>query len=156
MINYSQLLGDGFSEFDSAFNTIQNTLNGVGKTIDKAIEKVNIPMNIYKNVDGSQVIEIAAVGLKKEDIKITIKSENGNSYLYIKSTVPEKTDEQKAAEEKRVYSVRKIKNLADLDVRIWLPATLDLKNIKRSLELGLLTITIPAKEEAQPIELTID
>ena len=133
-----------------------NALKVVGKTIDKAIEKVNIPMNIYKNDDGSQVIEIAAVGLKKEDIKITIKSENGNSYLYIKSTVPEKTDEQKAAEEKRVYSVRKIKNLADLDVRIWLPATLDLKNIKRSLELGLLTITIPAKEEAQPIELTID
>ena len=70
MINYSQLLGDGFSEFDSAFNSIQNTLNGVGKTIDKAIEKVNIPMNIYKNDDGSQVIEIAAVGLKKEDIKM--------------------------------------------------------------------------------------
>lgn len=128
----------------------------LGRIVDKALEKVTIPMNIYKDEDGTQVIEIAAVGLKKENIKLTIKVENGNSYLYIKSNVPEKSEEQKQTEEKRVYSIRKIKNLADLDVRIWLPNTLDIDNASRTLENGLLTIRIPMKEESKPRELTIE
>lgn len=127
-----------------------------GRIVDKTLEKVTIPMNIYKDEDGTQVIEIAAVGLKKENIKLTIKVENGNSYLYIKSNVPEKSEEQKQTEEKRVYSIRKIKNLADLDVRIWLPNTLDIDNASRTLENGLLTIRIPMKEESKPRELTIE
>lgn len=149
MSSYSQIFANSLSEFD---NAIENTFNRV----DKMIDKVNIPMNIYKNEDGTEVIEVAAVGLKKEDIKITFKSENGNNYLYIKSTVPEKTEEQKAIEAKRTYSFRKIKNLADLDVKIWLANSLDISNIKSSLEFGLLTITIPTKEEVQPVEITID
>lgn len=127
-----------------------------GRIVDKTLEKVTIPMNIYKDENGTQVIEIAAVGLKKENIKLTIKVENGNSYLYIKSNVPEKSEEQKQTEEKRVYSIRKIKNLADLDVRIWLPNTLDIDNASRTLENGLLTIRIPMKEESKPRELTIE
>lgn len=128
----------------------------LGRIVDKTLEKVTIPMNIYKDENGTQVIEIAAVGLKKENIKLTIKVENGNSYLYIKSNVPEKSEEQKQTEEKRVYSIRKIKNLADLDVRIWLPNTLDIDNASRTLENGLLTIRIPMKEESKPRELTIE
>lgn len=151
MVNYSQLF-----DFDSVTKAMETAFNESGRIIDKALEKVTIPMNIYKEEIGTQVIEIAAVGLKKEDIKLTIKVENGNTYLYIKSNVPEKSEEQKQAEEKRVYSIRKIKNLADLDARIWLPNTLDIDKASRTLENGLLTIKIPMKEESKPRELTIE
>lgn len=113
-------------------------------------------MNIYKEEDGTQVIEIAAVGLKKEDINISIKTENGQTYLYINSNVPEKTEEQKKAEEKRVYTIRKIKNLAYLDARIWLPSTLNVDEPKSSLVNGLLTIRFKMKEESKPKQITID
>ncbi|MBO7692251.1 MAG: Hsp20/alpha crystallin family protein [Methanobrevibacter sp.] len=152
MVNYSQL----FNDFDSVTKAMETAFSETGRIVDKALEKVTIPMNIYKEETGTQVIEIAAVGLKKEDIKLTIKVENGNTYLYIKSNVPEKSEEQKQAEEKRVYSIRKIKNLADLDARIWLPNTLDIDKASRTLENGLLTIKIPMKEESKPRELTIE
>ena len=152
MMSYGNL----FSDFDSVTKAMETAFNETGRIVDKALEKVTIPMNIYKDENGTQVIEIAAVGLKKENIKLTIKVENGNSYLYIKSNVPEKSEEQKQTEEKRVYSIRKIKNLADLDVRIWLPNTLDIDNASRTLENGLLTIRIPMKEESKPRELTIE
>lgn len=152
MMSYGNL----FSDFDSVTKAMETAFNETGRIVDKTLEKVTIPMNIYKDENGTQVIEIAAVGLKKENIKLTIKVENGNSYLYIKSNVPEKSEEQKQTEEKRVYSIRKIKNLADLDVRIWLPNTLDIDNASRTLENGLLTIRIPMKEESKPRELTIE
>ncbi len=152
MINYGQL----FSDFDSVASALESTFNSSNNLVNRITDKVYIPMNIYKEEDGTQVIEIAAVGLKKEDIAMTIKTENGQTYLYIKSTVPEKSEEQKKAEEKRVYTIRKIKNLADLDARIWLPSTLNVDEPKSSLVNGLLTIRFKTKEEAKPRQITID
>ena len=157
MIGYSQLLGNGFSEFDSVAEKITSAFNETAKSFDKAIDKLaNLPMNIIKYEDGSEVIEVAAVGLTKDNIKLTIKPDNGSSYLYIKIVTPEKTEEEKAAEQNKEYLCRKIKTLSGELPRIWLAPTLDLKATTRTLENGLLTIRIPAKEEVAPVELTID
>ena len=151
--NYNQLLGEGFRDFDRAFECIENQINN---TANKVLDRVTIPMDIFKEEDGTNIIQIAAVGLKKDNFKITIKSESGVTYLNIKTVVPEKSQDEKDKESKRQYRCKKIKLLSDLDISLTLPETLDYKNTTRTLEDGLLTIRIPAKEEMKPIELNIE
>jgi HSP20 family molecular chaperone IbpA len=65
------------------------------------------------------------------------------------------TEEEKAADAKRIYTLRKIKGADKLSIKIFVPANLSLKELTAKVENGLLTINIPVCAEARPVEFEI-
>tara|TARA_B100001758_G_C18063600_1_gene429440 strand:- start:36 stop:470 length:435 start_codon:yes stop_codon:yes gene_type:complete len=132
------LLGNGAFDriFDEFFRDpepyVKQTTNGYPLT------------DIYKNEDGSQVIEMALAGFSKEDIqihteanKITISTDGSK----LKGTLVE--NRRRIA--KRAFK----KSFVDYH------NTLDFANSGASFENGLLKITIPLRDEVKPRQITI-
>jgi HSP20 family molecular chaperone IbpA len=132
------LLGNGAFDriFDEFFRDpepyVKQTTNGYPLT------------DIYKNEDGSQVIEMALAGFSKEDIqihteanKITISADGSK----LKGTL---------AENRRRIAKRAFKK-SFVDYH----NTLDFGNSDASFENGLLKITIPLRDEVKPRQITI-
>jgi HSP20 family molecular chaperone IbpA len=132
------LLGNGAFDriFDEFFRDpepyVKQTTNGYPLT------------DIYKNEDGSQVIEMALAGFSKEDIqihteanKITISADGSK----LKGTL---------AENRRRIAKRAFKK-SFVDYH----NTLDFANSDASFENGLLKITIPLRDEVKPRQITI-
>ena len=140
---------------NNIFENLLKELNAFDASFNDTAEKVNVPLNIIHEEDGSSTIEVAVVGKTREDIKLKGTIEDGKSYLTIESVEKEMTDEEKAAEEKRVYTVRKIKGASKLSIKIFVPANLTLKELTAKVENGLLTINIPVCAEARPVEFEI-
>ena len=153
------IFGNGFAELDelakaatSAFGTTFPTL----PTIQKITDKIDFPLDQYTEPDGTFVVEVAVVGLSGDDIKVTVKTEGGNNYLTIKAVQKELTEDEKKAVESRKYSMRKIKRGTKLELSRLLPSNLDIRKTSKKVENGLLTITIPIKEEEKPIEIEVE
>lgn len=147
------------SLFDGMFNpwidNFDKSFEKLSKAVGDTMEKVTIPMNIIHEEDGSSTIEVAVVGKTKEDIKLKGSVEDGKTYLSIDSVEQEKSEDEKDAESKRVYTLRKIKGTGKLSAKIFVPANLDIKKLTAKVENGLLTINIPVAEEAKPVEFDI-
>lgn len=94
-------------------------------------EKDMHPYSIIKN-DKETIITHNVLGINKEDLKLTRKNENGDSYIVIEG----KTKDELTNKE---YSVS---SRFALD-----KSQLDLSGIKSSVKNGLLYIIIPNKEE---------
>lgn len=137
------------------FENILKELDAFDKAFNGEAAKVNVPMNIIHEEDGSSTIEVAVVGKTREDIKLKGTIEDGKTYLTIETVEKEVTDEQKEAEAKRIYTVRKIKGTGKLFIKFSVPANLSLKELTAKVENGLLTINIPVCPEARPVEFTI-
>lgn len=90
-------------------------------------------------------IDIAAIKIKKEDVKIDLDGDK----LIVSYTKPtdEKTDQ--------VFHVRKIKT-GSFNFAWKLSPTLDADKLVAKFEGGLLTITIPVKEESIPKKRTVN
>lgn len=144
------------SLFDDIFNPWIDNFEKLSKSVGDTMEKVTIPMNIIHEEDGSSTIEVAVVGKTREDIKLKGSVEDGKTYLSIDSVEVEKSEEEKDAESKRVYTLRKIKGTGKLSAKIFVPANLDLKGLTAKVENGLLTINIPVAEESKPVEFEIN
>lgn len=94
-------------------------------------EKDMHPYSIIKN-DKETIITHNVLGINKEDLKLTRKNENGDSYIVIEG----KTKDELTNKE---YSVS---SRFALD-----KSQLDLSGIKSSVKNGLLYIIIPNKED---------
>lgn len=94
-------------------------------------EKDMHPYSIIKN-DKETIITHNVLGINKEDLKLTRKNENGNSYIVIEG----KTKDELTNKE---YSVS---SRFVLD-----KSQLDLSGIKSSIKNGLLYIVIPNKKD---------
>lgn len=140
---------------NSIFENILNDLNAFDNAFNNTAAKVNVPMNIIHEEDGSSTIEVAVVGKTREDIKLKGTIEDGKTYLTIETVEKEVTDEQKEAEAKRIYTVRKIKGTGKLSIKIFVPANLSMKELTAKVENGLLTINLPVCPEARPVEFTV-
>ena len=140
---------------NSIFENLLKELNAFDNAFNNTAAKVNLPMNIIHEEDGSSTIEVAVVGKTREDIKHTGTIEDGKTFLTIETVEKEVTDEQKEAEAKRIYTVRKIKGTGKLSIKIFVPANLSMKELTAKVENGLLTINIPVCPEARPVEFTV-
>ena len=140
---------------NSIFENLLKELNAFDNAFNNTAAKVNVPMNIIHEEDGSSTIEVAVVGKTREDIKLKGTIEDGKTYLTIETVEKEVTDEQKEAESKRIYTVRKIKGTGKLSIKIFVPANLSMKELTAKVENGLLTINIPVCPEARPVEFTV-
>lgn len=94
-------------------------------------EKDMHPYSIIKN-DKETIITHNVLGINKEDLKLTRKNENGDSYIVIEG----KTKDELTNKE---YSVSSRFALDE--------SQLDLSGIKSSIKNGLLYIIIPNKED---------
>ena len=100
--------------------------------------------DIYKEEDGSQVIEMALAGFSKEDILIKTEAN--------KITISSETSKLKGqlAENRRRIAKRAFKK-SFVDYH----NTLDFASSNATFENGLLRIVIPLREEVKPRKITI-
>ena len=98
--------------------------------------------DIYKEEDGSQVIEMALAGFSKDDIMINTEVN--------KITISSEGIKNSAFENTRRIAKRKFQK-AFVDYH----NTLDFGNSVATFENGLLKIVIPLREEVKPRQITI-
>jgi len=108
-----------------------------GKTLNKV--RYSCPAaNILENENGYN-IEIAAPGLERGDIKVTVDS----GVLTISSAKNEKTDDKKKSYLKKEFSFESFSR------SFGLPENVDVEKIAASHKDGILTISIPKKAVVQ-------
>ena len=128
----SDWMGEFFNDLPSAF----------GKTIgeESFLPKVNI-----NETNDAYVLQVSAPGRTKEDFKISLEK----NLLTISS---EKKDEQQTENEKQIrreFSFQSFKRTFTVDEKI------DAEKIDAKYENGLLTLTLPKKEEVKLVAKTI-
>jgi len=121
--------------FDDFLNTESgNWRRGNYSSTDTTLPKVNIKEN-----DNGFVVEIAAPGMKKEDFNILLDKD----LLTISSEKNEETDDSSTY-------LRREFDYQSFQREFTLPDTADGEKIKGAYRDGILTISIPKKEEAKP------
>mgnify|MGYP006165535359 CR=1 FL=1 len=119
--------------FDSFFeNEFQNVNR---KEFFKTPALVNV-----KDTEAAYIIDVAAPGFNKEEISIKVE----NNLLTIKA---EQKNETETKEEK--YT-RKEFNFSSFNRSFTLPKTVEADKIGAAYENGILSVTLPKKEEAKP------
>ena len=98
-------------------------------------------VNIKETVDSFEV-ELAAPGMEKEDFGVEVN----NGYLTISS---EKKSEVKEKDKKGRYTKQEF-CYESFSRSFTLPGSADVEKIAAKYEKGILTISIPKKEEAKP------
>lgn len=117
--------------FDDAFSNLF--------TLTPAFNKMNVPaVNISENNDNYK-IDVAAPGLKKDDFKVNVE----NDVLTISTEKKEDTTESKEKFTRKEFSYSSFKH------SFTLPELSDTEKINASYENGVMSITIPKKEEAK-------
>lgn len=123
--------------FDDFFGTeLADWRNQNFSATNTTLPKVNI-----KEDESGFVVEMAAPGMKKGDFKINVD----NSLLTISS---QKQEEQKEGEGEK-YTRREFAYQA-FTRSFTLPNSADADKVSASYNDGILTVTIPKKEEAKP------
>jgi HSP20 family protein len=108
---------------------------------------VNHPCDIQETDNGLR-IELAAVGLDKNEIDIIVDSETLR-------VAYRKTEEEKEKEKNEYrYLHRSIKK-ASFDIAWKISSKYDLQKLEASLDKGLLTLDIPFAKENKPKKVTI-
>lgn len=106
-------------------------------------KEVGYPLNM-KYDDNGFVIEIAAIGVDRKDVEITVQ----NDVLSVEYKKPEEK------EESYTYKYRGITNKSfRFDWKI--SSQLDIESVKPKLEGGLLTLYIPIKPESKAKKIAI-
>lgn len=147
-----KIMENMFNVIDTLFNPFIANYSAAAKN---AAVQSTLPMNIYKEEDGTNVIELAIPGKTKEDIKLSKKTENGVDYLVFDLDEKEQTEnEEEKKEDKREWFLKKIKVTKHCSLSV--PNTLDINSLKATVENGLLTVRIPVAEEAKPVVFAIE
>ena len=146
--NYSYPSYNDFWKFDEEFDILWKSFFDNNASFKPIKEKaVSHPCDIQETDNGLK-IEIAAVGLTKEDIDIIVDSETLR-IAYRKT----KEDKKKEKEEYR-YLHRSIRK-ASFDLGWKISRKYELAKLSASLELGLLTLDIPFAKENKPVKVKI-
>jgi len=131
-----------WDEFDILFSNIFESHTGFGPIQDGSV-KIGYPVDILKRTDGLE-LQIAALGLKKDDIEISIEGDIlGVKYDKKARDIPESDYIARHITRKSFNHAWKI------------GAKFELDNLEAKLENGLLTIKIPIKESAQTRKVKI-
>ncbi len=139
---------DDFWNFNEEFDLLWKSFFDSNAGYRPIKEKVaSIPCDIQETENGL-LIEIAAVGLDKEDLDIIVDSETLR-------VAYRKTDKDEEAEKNEYrYLLRSIKK-ASFDIGIKISSKYDLQKMDAKLEKGLLILEIPFAKENKPKKVTI-
>ena len=72
---------------------------GFVQDTEVATRKVSLPINLYEEEDGTNIVELAIPGKTKEDVTVSAEVKDGVNYLVIDVKEKELTEEEKAAAE---------------------------------------------------------
>ena len=111
--------------------------------MDVSGAKTGYPVDVFQKED-SLVVQIACVGASIDDLKIS----TADDILRIQYEKVKKSDEDLIVISKSI-----VRRPFDLGYRV--PSKYDLGKIEAELSKGLLTITIPYKEQSKPREIKI-
>jgi HSP20 family protein len=104
------------------------------------------PVDIYETPDRQVVLKAELPGLKREDIDLTVE----NTTLTIRGE--RKRDEGIADE--RYHRVERA--YGSFTRSFTLPATIDGARVRADYRDGVLTVTLPTREEARPRQIQVD
>lgn len=146
--NYSYPSYNDFWKFDEEFDILWKSFFDNNASFKPIKEKaVSHPCDIQETDNGLK-IEIAAVGLTKEDIDIIVDSET----LRI---AYRKTEEDKKKEKEEYRYLHRSIRKASFDLGWKISSKYELAKLSASLELGLLTLDIPFAKENKPVKVKI-
>ena len=127
----------GFDVFDDFFRDAAKWNNALNKSTS------GYPVtDIYTGEDGSTIVEFALAGFRKEDLKIDVQPEK-------------RTITVSASSSNGNDSVRRIAKRSFTKTLVNYDNNLDLSAVKAKFEDGLLTVTVPKQQVAQPISVEI-
>jgi HSP20 family protein len=136
-----------YDEFDVLFKNLFDASNSHFNAFREC--KIDYPTDIYES-DNKLNIDIAAIGLDKEDIDISIEG-NILKVAYLKKN--ENSNDEVAESYKPFYKgiTRKKFNLG------WkISAKYDSAQLEAKLDKGLLKLIIPKSKDSEPIKITIN
>lgn len=137
-----------FWKFDEEFDLLWKSFFDPNALYRPIKEKaVSHPCDIQET-DNGLLIEIAAVGLDKEDIDIIVDSET----LRVAYRKPSSEEEEERNEYR--YFQRSIKK-ASFDIAWKISSKFDLAKLEAKLDKGLLALEIPFAKENKPKKVTI-
>ncbi len=147
-LEYRQPTYNDFWKFDEEFDLLWKSFFDPNALYRPIKEKaVSHPCDIQETDNGLR-IEIAAVGLDKEDLDIIVDSET----LRVAYRKPSSEEEEEKNEYR--YFQRSIKK-ASFDIAWKISSKFDLSKLDASLDKGLLTLDIPFAKENKPKKVTI-
>jgi HSP20 family protein len=103
------------------------------------------PVDIYENEAGEVVIRAELPGLDKQDIDLRVE----NNTLTIRGERRRQTD----VKEDKYHRVERIYGSFSRSFSV--PATVDAARVTADYKDGLLTVTLPVKEEAKPRQIQV-
>ena len=126
--------------FNSVFDELFNDFPA------KMESKLNVPpVNIHESENGYEV-ELSVPGRNKEDFKINLEQ----GLLTISFEKKEENKAEGAKTLRREFSYQSFKRSFNLD------ETIDAENIQAKYENGILTLSLPKKEQAKPVKKEIN
>ena len=137
-----------FWKFDEEFDLLWKSFfdqNALYKPIKE--KAVNHPCDIQETDNGLR-IELAAVGLDKDEIDIIVDSET------LRVAYRKTEDEKEKEKNEYRYLHRSIKK-ASFDIAWKISSKYDLAKLEAKLDKGLLTLDIPFAKENKPKKVTI-
>ena len=113
-------------------------------------ENFSIPaVNIQENLTNF-VVELAAPGLKKEEIAIEVED------LVLKVSADRTVSDEESTQDNGTKFTRKEFSYSNFTRSFNLPETVDVESIEAKYEEGVLRITLPKKEEAKALKKMVE
>ena len=133
--------------------TMQDRMNRIwGSMYDRGADDVTSrgtwlpPVDIYETASHEIVLKAEAPGLKREDIDLTVE----NNTLTIRGE--RRKDE--AISEDRYHRVERA--FGPFSRSFTLPTTVDADRVRAEYRDGVLTVTLPMREEARPRQIQVN
>ena len=113
-------------------------------------ENFSIPAVNIREKNTNFVMELAVPGLKKEDFNIEVEDE----VLTVSATVP--SDNEETSESKNERFTRREFQYGTFKRTFNLPETINVEDIQAGYSDGVLTITLPKKEEQKALKKMVE
>lgn len=126
------------NSFPALFDTLLNNM----ERIERPSSVKTSPMVNVVEDENNFIVQMAAPGLKREDFKISVHED----IMTISSERTEESGENKSNFTRKEFSYSSFKRSFNL------PETVDGDNIAANYTDGILSVTLPKKEEAKPKE----
>jgi HSP20 family protein len=147
-LEYRQPTYNDFWKFDEEFDLLWKSFFDPNALYRPIKEKaVSHPCDIQET-DNGLCIEIAAVGLDKEELNIIVDSET------LRVAYRKPTSEEEEEQNEYRYFQRSIKK-ASFDIAWKISSKFDLSKLEAKLDKGLLTLDVPFAKENKPKKVTI-
>ena len=134
-------LFDLHSQMDQLFSTVQGD---AARATNGGSEFINLPVDI-RQTDSEFVIEASVPGFKPEQVEVTFED----------GTLTIKGQRSSESEEKKGEYVRRERRHASVYRRVGLPAEVRADEISASFDNGVLRITVPRAQKAQPKRIPV-